>query len=109
MLRFVLIFPAVFLFLMVNAQVDPEPQPGAVSNLQIKTSRLYGKLVDPRTGKGMEAISVQLLLAATDSALYGQLTRPNGDFSFSDLPAADSFHLVISATGFEKTGAVDRT
>lgn len=84
------------------AQVDPEAQRGAeISSLQIKTSRLFGKLVDPKTNKGIEAASVQLYMAKNDSLAGGMLTKANGDFSFANIPQADSFKVVTSAIGYE--------
>jgi outer membrane receptor protein involved in Fe transport len=85
-----------------HAQTDPEPQRiPEIGGLQIKVSRLYGKLVDPKTGKGVEAASVQLYIAGTDSLVDGMLTPANGDFRFLNPPAADSFRVVVSAIGYE--------
>lgn len=69
--------------------------------LQIQSSRLYGKLVDQKTGKPVEAASVQLFAADSDSIITGMLSKPNGDFSFSDIPAGTSFKVIISAIGYE--------
>ncbi len=83
------------------AQVDPEAQ-HATDNptLLIKTTRLFGKLVD-KANKGVEAASVQLFAAKNDSMVAGMLTKPNGDFSFVNIASADSFRLVVSAIGYE--------
>jgi len=90
------------IFTTTHAQTDGDRQPAPdISTLQIRTSRLFGKLVDEKTGKGIEAASVQLLLAKNDSLVDGMLTPANGDFSFLNPPAADSFRIVISAIGYE--------
>ncbi|MEO5685252.1 MAG: outer membrane beta-barrel family protein [Chitinophagaceae bacterium] len=84
------------------AQVDPEAQHAAdPGKLQLKTTRLFGKLVDPKNNKGVEAVSVQLFIAKNDSLVAGMLSKPNGDFNFLNIPRADSFSLLVSAIGYE--------
>ncbi len=111
LMRFVILFLS-FPFFVLNsrAQNDPEPSRSPdMGNLQIKTSRLYGKLVDQKTGKGVEAASVQLFLAGVDSLVDGMLTPANGDFNFINPPAADSFRIVVSAIGYETWSQTIRT
>ncbi|MGZ8517117.1 MAG: carboxypeptidase-like regulatory domain-containing protein, partial [Chitinophagaceae bacterium] len=75
-------------FIATHAQIDREQQPAPdIPGFQVKSSRLYGKLIDEKTGKPIEAASVQLFLADKDSIVTGMLSKPNGDFSFSDIPA----------------------
>jgi outer membrane receptor protein involved in Fe transport len=89
-------------FLSLNAQIEREQQPASdIPALQIQSNRLYGKLVDEKTGKPVEAASVQLFFADNDSILTGMLSKPNGDFSFADLPTGKNFKVVISAIGYE--------
>ncbi|HEU4610258.1 MAG TPA: TonB-dependent receptor plug domain-containing protein, partial [Chitinophagaceae bacterium] len=72
--------------------------------------RFYGKIVDALTNKGIEAASVQIFVLpgkggtgnVSDLPAGGMLTAPNGDFSIDNLPANDSFKLVVSAIGFEE-------
>ena len=86
----------------LNAQVDRDAQGGAdLPGIHVKTTRLFGKLVDPKTGKGLEAASVQLFIATNDSLIGGMLSKPNGDFSFLNLPETDSLRIVVSAVGYE--------
>ncbi|SEW38507.1 outer membrane beta-barrel family protein [Chitinophaga arvensicola] len=47
---------------------------------------LYGKLVDAKTGKGIEYASVTLLRQKDSSLVTGMLTKSNGDFSLENLP-----------------------
>ncbi len=102
-MRFFLIFPVfVSLCLDMHAQVERDQPPTAETpGLRINSSRLFGKLVDNKTGKGIEAASVQLYLDQSDSLIAGMLTKPNGDFSFEDIKGADSLRIVISAIGYE--------
>ncbi len=98
-------------FLCVTAKAQEEELPSAPI-IKVNSNRLYGKIVDSKTGKGVEAITVQLFSivpgngATKDSLVGSQFTRANGDFSFSNLPPADSFRLRISAVGFTN---MDRT
>ncbi|MGZ8524200.1 MAG: outer membrane beta-barrel protein [Chitinophagaceae bacterium] len=89
-------------FIATHAQIDREQQPAPdIPGFQVKSSRLYGKLIDEKTGKPIEAASVQLFLADKDSIVTGMLSKPNGDFSFSDIPAGQKLKVVISAIGYE--------
>ncbi len=89
-------------FLSAYAQIEREQQPTSdLPGLQLKSNRIYGKLVDKRSGKGIEAASVQLFLADKDSTVTGMLSKPNGDFSFSDIPTGKKLKVLISAIGYE--------
>ncbi|HEX7847614.1 MAG TPA: outer membrane beta-barrel family protein [Chitinophagaceae bacterium] len=99
---------ALFFSNLLMAQVDRDPPPGTDAGIiKIKESRIYGKIVDSRTNKGIEAVSAQLFLVikrdtvSKDSLIAGMFTRANGDFGFDKLPAADSLKLLISAIGYE--------
>lgn len=84
----------------VFAQVEREGEqiPTTQPQLKVVSNRVYGKLVGA-SGKPVEAASVQLFIG--DSLIRGMLSKPNGDFSFDNLPADQSFILQISAIGFE--------
>ncbi len=74
----------------------------------IRTSRLFGKVVDAVTKKGIEAASIQILVPVEDSIpgtyrdslIAGGLTKPNGDFSFVNITVPDSFIVKITSIGF---------
>lgn len=91
-----------------NAQVDGEMPVITTQEIKFNTSRLYGKVVDSKTGKGLDAITVQLYAIIRDSArgtskdsLVGSMfSKPNGDFAFINLPPKDSLRLNISAVGY---------
>lgn len=81
-----------------------EPQPPAPPIIQINSNALFGKVLDNKTNKGLEAVSVQLFAtgkgkAQGDSLVAAMLTKPNGDFRFNNLPL-DSFKLILSAVGY---------
>ena len=88
-----LIFP-----LSLSAQVDRDP-PETMEAPVIKMnspSRIYGKVLD-NAQKGVQSASVQLFVRnpGGDSIVAAQLSKPNGEFNFENLPAADSFRIVI--------------
>src|SRR4051794_9162588 len=61
---------------------------------RMNIGHFYGKVVDSKTSKGVDAASVQLTLSRYDTAtkktrdsiVSGMLTRPNGDFTLENLP-----------------------
>ncbi|WEK34792.1 MAG: carboxypeptidase-like regulatory domain-containing protein [Candidatus Pseudobacter hemicellulosilyticus] len=70
--------------------------------------KFYGKIVDTKTGKGIDAASIRLFLqlpngagVTGDSLVGGMLTKQNGDFSMENLPVRDSFRLEVTAIGFQ--------
>lgn len=77
---------------------DPEPRSTNIPGL-------FGKVVDSKTNKGIEAASVQVFKKAgsrADSLIAGMLTKPNGDFGFPNLPLPDSFAVIITALGYSE-------
>lgn len=101
-----LLFGSGFLLLNVSAQVEGEQQQQQEympSEFSVRSNKIYGKILDKKTGKPIEAASVQvfsLVENKQDSLLTGMLSRPNGDFNFSDLPSVTGFRIVISALGY---------
>src|SRR4051812_1964862 len=69
----------------------------------------YGKIVDSKSNKGVDAASVQLLVSkfdtitkkAKDSLVSGMLTKPNGDFSLENLPVFGNYRLAVTAIGYK--------
>lgn len=90
------------LFLLPGyGQIDREPQPASeIPGLKINSNRLFGKLIDKRSGNPVEAASVQLFLANKDSLLNGMLSKANGDFSFPGIPTGQNLKIMISAIGY---------
>ena len=68
----------------------------------------YGKVVDAKTGKGMDGASVQLVQskysqathALKDTIVGGMITSRRGDFSLENLPIIGNFRLRITAIGY---------
>jgi len=63
----------------------------------------YGKVVDAKTGKGMDGASVQLVAThgQKDTVIGGQITGRHGDFSLENLPLFGNFRLRITAIGYK--------
>lgn len=86
--------------------------PGAGGNRgggNMNVGRIYGKILDAKTGKPLEAVSVQVLQNKMDTAtkkrketvIAGQLTKPNGDFSIENLPLMPPVTVKFSAIGYK--------
>jgi outer membrane receptor protein involved in Fe transport len=64
--------------------------------------KLFGKIVDAKNNKGIDAASVQLFQKNNNILAGGMLTKPNGDFDISNLAITDTFRLVATAIGYAK-------
>jgi outer membrane receptor protein involved in Fe transport len=68
----------------------------------------YGKIVDAKTNKGVDGVSVQLVKnkfdtstrKMKDTAIAGAITQ-KGNFSFESLPIMGSYRLKITAIGYK--------
>ena len=104
------VFPIFLLLLSSTAwsQVErEEPQLPGSPQIRMNTGRITGKVMDARTGSGLEAVSVQLYAIISDSngttrdsLAAGMFTRPNGDFSFESIPGADSLRVLVTGIGY---------
>jgi outer membrane receptor protein involved in Fe transport len=69
----------------------------------------YGKVVDTRTNKGIDGVSVQLIQSKLDTAtkkrkdvaIAGMITEKKGDFSLENLPIFGNYRLKITAIGYK--------
>ena len=108
-MRYLILLSFIFIQYSLIAQIPTMP-PGARGNAaQMNMGRFYGKIVDTKTGKPIDAASVQLLQNKFDSAtktrkevvINGQLTRANGDFSLENLSIMGQYKLKVTAIGFK--------
>ena len=100
-----------FLFFGTYAQFPGGARPGGggAAGQNMNIGHFYGKLVDSKTNKAIEAVTVQLLGNKFDTAnkkmkevtLNTAITKPNGDFSFDNLPVFGNFKLKLSAIGYK--------
>ena len=92
---------------MLIAQVPAGGARGGQSQ-NMNMGRFYGKVVDSKNNKPIDAVSVQLVQSKfdtvtkkrVDKVISGQLTKANGDFSLENLPIMAQFKLKISAIGY---------
>jgi outer membrane receptor protein involved in Fe transport len=86
--------------------------PGGRSGLagqNMNIGHMYGKIVNSKTGKGIDGASLQLIGNRFDSAtkkmkpatLRATITSTNGDFEMDNLPVMGNFTLKVSAIGFK--------
>jgi len=69
----------------------------------------YGKIVDAKTNKGLDGVSVQLIQSKFDTArkqrrdtvIAGMITESKGNFSLENLPIFGNFRLKITAIGYK--------
>ena len=101
-------------FLLLTAPVFAQfpgmgARAGAGSGQSMNIGHFYGKLVDPKTNKGIEGVTVQLKGNKFDTvtkkmkeAILGTTITPaNGDFSFDGLGVLGNFKLTLSALGYK--------
>lgn len=82
---------------------------GGAGGQNMNMGRFYGKVVDNKTNKGIEAVSVQLIQnkfdtvtkSRKDVVIGGMLTTKSGDFSLEGLPIMGNFRLKITAIGYK--------
>ncbi len=106
MLRFTFLVLGCLTIFIAYSQEEPEIPNPLTPVIKATSNRIYGKIVD-KTGKAVEAASLQLYIVATensgnkpDSLIRAKVSQVNGDFQFTDLPFVDSFRLFIAAIGF---------
>jgi hypothetical protein len=90
---------------MCISQVPGGLRSGAPMNI----GRFYGKVIDSKNSKPIEAVSIQLVQSKFDTVsrsrrdtlISGMLTPRNGEFSLEGLPVMGSYKLKISAIGYK--------
>lgn len=86
------------------------PGGGSRTPQNMNIGRVYGKIVDPKTNKGIEGVSVQFIQSKMDTAtkkrkdtvLAGMFTRSNGDFSLENLPLFGASRIKFTAIGYKQ-------
>lgn len=82
---------------------------GGMGGGNMNIGRFYGKLIDSKTNKGVDAASVQLIQSKFDTVLRkrkdtivgGMLTRANGEFSIENLSIGGNYRLKVTAIGYK--------
>jgi len=76
---------------------------------QMNIGRFYGRIVDSKTEKGIDAASVQLISSKSDTIAHtkkdtvisGLLTKKSGEFSLENLPLMGRYRLSVTAIGYK--------
>src|SRR5258705_8049922 len=103
-------FLAVYFLLLLTsiASAQPGMMGGNRGGGQQMNGRLYGKLVDSKSGKAVEFASIQLIQNKLDTVsksrkdvvIAGMLTKANGEFSLENVPLFGQYKLKATAIGF---------
>lgn len=69
-----------------------------------RMGKVYGKVLDDKTGKPVDVASVALLQkkGGKQELVKGSITEADGEFSLDELPVMGAFELVISALGYKE-------
>lgn len=83
--------------------------PQGMQGRNMNIGRIYGKVIDNSTGKGLEFATVRLMATKFDSVskapkqtlVTGQITQSNGEFNLEQVPVFGKLTLIISAIGYQ--------
>jgi len=84
-------------------------RPGGAGRSVPSIGHFYGKIVDAKTNKGLDGVSVQLIQSKfdtltkkrKDTVISGMITQSKGNFSLENLPIFGNFRLKITAIGYK--------
>lgn len=93
----------------IFAQMPGGRTQGGGRNQNLNMGHLYGKVVDSKTGKGIDGASLQLLRSRFNSAtgkmiastIKATITNSKGDFDLDNLPVMGNTTLKFSAIGYQ--------
>jgi outer membrane receptor protein involved in Fe transport len=94
---------------LTYGQMPGGGRPGGGGAQQMNMGRLYGKIIDTKTGKPIDAATITLTQNKFDSVtksrkdviVNGQLTKANGEFSLEGLNVMVQYKLKITAIGYK--------
>lgn len=101
---------AILLLPLLSTGQMPNPSNrGGMGGQMMNAGQFYGKLVDGKTNKPIEAASIQLIQnqmdtvskQRVDKTLGITLSDKKGDFLFDRLPVFGNFKLLVSAVGYK--------
>ncbi len=105
-----LVLALVLTQLSVLAQQPGPGRAGMQRNGQsLNIGHLYGKIVDGKTNKPVDGVSIQLILSKMDTAtkkpkdsvMAGMFTNRRGEFSFEGVPVFGNLRLAITTVGYK--------
>ena len=96
---------------IILSTVSIAQMPGArgMGGQNMNVGHLYGKVVNSKTNKGIDGVSIQLIGSRMDTAakkmvpatIKALITESNGDFSMDNLPVMGNYTLNISSIGYK--------
>jgi outer membrane receptor protein involved in Fe transport len=110
MRKFLAFITVALLALPAFSQMPGGMRPGGGAGAQgMNIGHFYGKLVDSKTNKGIEGVTVQLLGNRFDTvtkkmkevSIGTLITKANGDFSFDNLSVMGSYKLKATALNYK--------
>ena len=107
--EFVLILSFCLIGLAISAQMPGGGRAGGGNPQSMNMGHLYGKVLDKKTNKPVDGVSVQFIQnkfdtvtrKRRDTVLAGMFTDRKGEFSFDALPLFGNFKLVITTIGYK--------
>jgi outer membrane receptor protein involved in Fe transport len=102
-------FTGIAILLLSSVSAFSQGRPARGGGQGMNNGRFYGRVIDEKTDKGIDAASVQLIASRFDSLsgtkrdtiVSGMLTRRSGDFSLENLPVMGRYRLSVSAIGYK--------
>jgi len=102
-------FTGIAILLLFSVSAFSQGRPARGGGQGMNNGRFYGRVIDEKTDKGIDAASVQLIASRFDSLsrtrrdtiVSGMLTRKSGDFSLENLPVMGRYRLSVSAIGYK--------
>src|SRR4029079_6392509 len=102
-------FTTAAILLLFSMSAFSQGRPARGGGQGMNNGRFYGRIVDEKTDKGIDAASVQLIGSRfdsvsrkrTDTIISGMLTHKSGDFSLENLPVRGKYRLSVSAIGYK--------
>ncbi len=97
-----------FITLCITSGLFAQMPSGGNRGQGMNMGHFYGKVLDAKTGKPIEAASIQLTQTKMDTAIKKRrdyvvaalLTDKKGDFSIDKLPVITTYQLLITAIGY---------
>ena len=89
---------SILLISLLFSSIGVFARPSIITNKQ-GASRVFGKIIDAKTKKGLDYTAVSILAADKDSLITGTLTENNGEFSFDNL-SIGSYRLKATYEGY---------
>lgn len=98
---------AILFLLSLSAFSQNRPLRGAAQGMN--NGSFYGRIVDEKTDKGIDAASVQLITTRFDSIsrtkkdtiISGMLTHKSGEFTLENLTIQGRYRLLVTAIGYK--------